>query len=152
MPLAFENSLFFCFIFHNLFLSLFQLLCRLFSDRDRFQLGTLSHSLNSKATGYQELSDWPAVAPDPSVRNVEVSEPVRTLPSSVLLLSARLKTFYHACKHNVTFLCSGVRYIVFLCHGWLSCNTWLFICQKINQLLKNGINWNLISDMWQPWS
>ncbi|XP_051906538.1 AP-3 complex subunit beta-1 isoform X2 [Hippocampus zosterae] len=48
-----------------------------FKDRDRFQLGTLSHSLNSKATGYQELSDWPAVAPDQSVRNVEVIEPVK---------------------------------------------------------------------------
>lgn len=46
-------------------------------DRDRFQLGTLSHSLNTKATGYQELSDWPDVAPDQSVRNVEVIEPVR---------------------------------------------------------------------------
>lgn len=48
-----------------------------FKDRDRFQLGTLSHSLNVKTTGYQELSDWPAVAPDPSVRNVEVIEPVQ---------------------------------------------------------------------------
>ncbi|XP_008421635.1 AP-3 complex subunit beta-1 isoform X2 [Poecilia reticulata] len=46
-------------------------------DRDRFQLGTLSHSLNIKTTGYQELSDWPAAAPDPSVRNVEVIEPVQ---------------------------------------------------------------------------
>uniref|UniRef100_A0A3Q3W448 Clathrin/coatomer adaptor adaptin-like N-terminal domain-containing protein n=1 Tax=Mola mola TaxID=94237 RepID=A0A3Q3W448_MOLML len=45
--------------------------------RDRFQLGTLSHSLNTKATGYQELSDWPTVAPDQSVRNVEVIEPVK---------------------------------------------------------------------------
>uniref|UniRef100_A0A4W6DSW4 Clathrin/coatomer adaptor adaptin-like N-terminal domain-containing protein n=1 Tax=Lates calcarifer TaxID=8187 RepID=A0A4W6DSW4_LATCA len=53
-----------------------------FKDRDRYQLGTLSHSLNIKATGYQELSDWPAVAPDQSVRNVEVIEPVRNLPSS----------------------------------------------------------------------
>uniref|UniRef100_A0A671V622 AP-3 complex subunit beta n=1 Tax=Sparus aurata TaxID=8175 RepID=A0A671V622_SPAAU len=49
-----------------------------FKDRDRFQLGTLSHSLNVKAAGYQELSDWPAVAPDQSVRNVEVIEPVRS--------------------------------------------------------------------------
>uniref|UniRef100_A0A3P9Q1T4 AP-3 complex subunit beta n=1 Tax=Poecilia reticulata TaxID=8081 RepID=A0A3P9Q1T4_POERE len=48
-----------------------------FKDRDRFQLGTLSHSLNIKTTGYQELSDWPAAAPDPSVRNVEVIEPVQ---------------------------------------------------------------------------
>ncbi len=49
----------------------------IFSDRDRFQLGTLSHSLNSQANGYLELSDWPAVAPDQSVRTVEVVEPVR---------------------------------------------------------------------------
>ncbi|KAM9735455.1 AP-3 complex subunit beta-1 isoform 2-T2 [Menidia menidia] len=48
-----------------------------FKDRDRYQLGTLSHSLNTKAAGYQELSDWPAVAPDQSVRNVEVIEPVK---------------------------------------------------------------------------
>lgn len=55
--------------------------CVYFSDRDRFQLGTLSHSLNIKATGYQELSDWPDVAPDQSVRNVEVIEQVRKLTS-----------------------------------------------------------------------
>ncbi|XP_030624736.1 AP-3 complex subunit beta-1 isoform X2 [Chanos chanos] len=48
-----------------------------FKDRDRFQLGTLSHTLNVKATGYLELSDWPEVAPDQSVRNVEVVEPVK---------------------------------------------------------------------------
>ncbi|KAF3701773.1 AP-3 complex subunit beta-1 [Channa argus] len=54
-----------------------------FKDRDRYQLGTLSHSINSKATGYHELSDWPAVAPDPSVRNVEVIEPVKEWPQSL---------------------------------------------------------------------
>ncbi|XP_060791705.1 AP-3 complex subunit beta-1 isoform X2 [Neoarius graeffei] len=54
-----------------------------FKDRDRFQLGTLSHTLNSKATGYLELSDWPAVAPDQSVRNVEVLEPVGEWAPSV---------------------------------------------------------------------
>ncbi|XP_019495543.1 PREDICTED: AP-3 complex subunit beta-2 [Hipposideros armiger] len=43
-------------------------------DRDHFQLGSLSHLLNAKATGYQELPDWPEEAPDPSVRNVEVPE------------------------------------------------------------------------------
>uniref|UniRef100_A0A672HMW0 AP-3 complex subunit beta n=1 Tax=Salarias fasciatus TaxID=181472 RepID=A0A672HMW0_SALFA len=51
-----------------------------FKDRDRFQLGTLSHSLNIKASGYQELCDWPAVAPDQSVRNVEVIEPIVVNP------------------------------------------------------------------------
>ncbi|XP_062867154.1 AP-3 complex subunit beta-1 isoform X1 [Trichomycterus rosablanca] len=48
-----------------------------FKDRDRFQLGTLSHTLNSKAVGYLELSDWPTVAPDQSVRNVEDMESVK---------------------------------------------------------------------------
>ncbi|XP_066448543.1 AP-3 complex subunit beta-2 isoform X7 [Eleutherodactylus coqui] len=45
-----------------------------FKDRDHFQLGSLSHLLNAKAVGYQELPDWPEDAPDPSVRNVEVPE------------------------------------------------------------------------------
>uniref|UniRef100_A0A6Q2X4K1 AP-3 complex subunit beta n=1 Tax=Esox lucius TaxID=8010 RepID=A0A6Q2X4K1_ESOLU len=52
-----------------------------YKDRDRYQLGTLSHTINTKASGYLELSDWPAVAPDQSVRNVEVIEPVRIHPS-----------------------------------------------------------------------
>uniref|UniRef100_A0A8C6X3Y0 AP-3 complex subunit beta n=1 Tax=Naja naja TaxID=35670 RepID=A0A8C6X3Y0_NAJNA len=42
-----------------------------FKDREHFQLGTLSHTLNMKASGYLELSNWPEIAPDPSVRNVE---------------------------------------------------------------------------------
>ncbi|KAI9546526.1 AP-3 complex subunit beta-2 [Dissostichus eleginoides] len=45
-----------------------------FKDRDHFQLGSLSHLLNAKAGGYQELPDWPEAAPDPCVRNVEVPE------------------------------------------------------------------------------
>ncbi len=47
-----------------------------FADRDHFQLGSLSHLLNAKAGGYQELPDWPESAPDPSVRNVEVKDSV----------------------------------------------------------------------------
>ncbi|XP_030281243.1 AP-3 complex subunit beta-2 isoform X8 [Sparus aurata] len=47
-----------------------------FKDRDHFQLGSLSHLLNAKAGGYQELPDWPEAAPDPSVRNVEVKDSV----------------------------------------------------------------------------
>lgn len=50
-----------------------------FVDRDHFQLGSLSHLLNAKAGGYQELPDWPEAAPDPSVRNVEVKESVRAV-------------------------------------------------------------------------
>uniref|UniRef100_H9GIM9 AP-3 complex subunit beta n=1 Tax=Anolis carolinensis TaxID=28377 RepID=H9GIM9_ANOCA len=46
-----------------------------FKEREHFQLGSLSHLLNAKAVGYQELPDWPSEAPDPSVRNVEVLVP-----------------------------------------------------------------------------
>uniref|UniRef100_A0A672PS90 AP-3 complex subunit beta n=1 Tax=Sinocyclocheilus grahami TaxID=75366 RepID=A0A672PS90_SINGR len=55
-----------------------------FKDRDRFQLGTLSHTLNSQSNGYLELSDWPAVAPDQSVRIVEVVEPVKEAGAPLL--------------------------------------------------------------------
>uniref|UniRef100_A0AC34FWI8 AP-3 complex subunit beta C-terminal domain-containing protein n=1 Tax=Panagrolaimus sp. ES5 TaxID=591445 RepID=A0AC34FWI8_9BILA len=39
-----------------------------YSDRENFQLGTLSHLLNQKCSGYTELPDFPEVAPDPTVR------------------------------------------------------------------------------------
>uniref|UniRef100_A0A669Q8W3 Adaptor related protein complex 3 subunit beta 1 n=1 Tax=Phasianus colchicus TaxID=9054 RepID=A0A669Q8W3_PHACC len=57
-----------------------------FKDRDHFQLGTLSHTLNSRATGYLELSDWPEVAPDPAVRNVEVAESVSSNSNHFMIL------------------------------------------------------------------
>uniref|UniRef100_W5NCX5 AP-3 complex subunit beta n=1 Tax=Lepisosteus oculatus TaxID=7918 RepID=W5NCX5_LEPOC len=52
-----------------------------FKDRDHFQLGSLSHLLNAKAVGYQELPEWPEAAPDPSVRNVEVPVCTAKCPS-----------------------------------------------------------------------
>jgi len=42
-----------------------------FNDREIYQLGSMSHYLNSRAPGYQDLPDYPESAPDPSVRNVE---------------------------------------------------------------------------------
>ena len=42
-----------------------------FKDREIYQLGSMSHYLNSRAPDYQDLPDYPDVAPDPSVRNVE---------------------------------------------------------------------------------
>ncbi|XP_053740599.1 AP-3 complex subunit beta-2 isoform X3 [Synchiropus splendidus] len=59
-----------------------------FKDRDHFQLGSLSHLLNAKAGGYQELPNWPEAAPDPSVRNVEVKESVFTLLERVTTLTS----------------------------------------------------------------
>uniref|UniRef100_A0AAQ4RS08 AP-3 complex subunit beta n=1 Tax=Gasterosteus aculeatus aculeatus TaxID=481459 RepID=A0AAQ4RS08_GASAC len=57
-----------------------------FKDRDHFQLGSLSHLLNAKAGGYQELPDWPEAAPDPSVRNVETEEVMTTGEGRISLL------------------------------------------------------------------
>lgn len=42
-----------------------------FKDRIHWQLGSLSHAINSEVVGYTPLSDFPSEAPDPSVRDVE---------------------------------------------------------------------------------
>lgn len=52
------------------------------SDRDQFQLGTLSHIMNTKATGYQELPEWPETAPDTTLRNIEVPSVWETIEPS----------------------------------------------------------------------
>ncbi|KAJ8417941.1 hypothetical protein AAFF_G00227840 [Aldrovandia affinis] len=57
-----------------------------YTDRDHFQLGSLSHLVNSKAEGYLELPDWPDAAPDPSVRNVELEEVISTSEGRIGLL------------------------------------------------------------------
>lgn len=43
-----------------------------YQGREQFQLGSLSHYLNIRATGYHDLPMFPELAPDSSVRNVEV--------------------------------------------------------------------------------
>lgn len=40
--------------------------------REQYQLGSLSHLLNIRANGYRDLPSFPAVAPDPTLRNIEV--------------------------------------------------------------------------------
>ena len=47
------------------------------SDRDQFQLGSLSHYINARAAGYRELPSFPTEAPDPTVRNSVVPLPER---------------------------------------------------------------------------
>ncbi|KAJ3036661.1 AP-3 complex subunit beta-1 [Rhizophlyctis rosea] len=44
------------------------------SGRDRFTIGTLSHTLNQPIIGYEDLPSWPTEKPDPSVRHVEEIE------------------------------------------------------------------------------
>ncbi|XP_048829268.1 LOW QUALITY PROTEIN: AP-3 complex subunit beta-2-like [Brienomyrus brachyistius] len=57
-----------------------------FKDRDQYQLGSLSHLLNTKAFGYQELPEWPEEAPDPTVRNVELEETISNTEGRIGLL------------------------------------------------------------------
>ncbi|XP_065345192.1 AP-3 complex subunit beta-2 [Cloeon dipterum] len=47
-----------------------------FKDREQFQLGSLSHYINTKANGYQELPPFPLEAPDPKARDVETEPQV----------------------------------------------------------------------------
>ena len=42
-----------------------------FMNRQSYQLGSMSHYLNSRVSGYHDLPDFPEVSPDPEVRNVE---------------------------------------------------------------------------------
>ncbi|XP_059480112.1 AP-3 complex subunit beta-2 isoform X2 [Neocloeon triangulifer] len=44
-----------------------------FKDREQFQLGSLSHYINTKTNGYQELPSFPLEAPDPKARDVETA-------------------------------------------------------------------------------
>jgi len=46
-----------------------------FENRHEYQLGSLSHYINARAMGYQDLPEYPEEAPDPSVRNVEPPKP-----------------------------------------------------------------------------
>lgn len=50
-------------------------------NREQFQLGSLSHYINMRATGYHDLPGFPEVAPDQSVRFV-APEPLSTNDSS----------------------------------------------------------------------
>ncbi|XP_037079170.1 AP-3 complex subunit beta-2-like [Pollicipes pollicipes] len=63
-----------------------------FKDRDQFQLGSLSHYINARASGYRDLPDFPAEAPDPSVRNSVV--PLPEPPPEPARLPARQRGFY----------------------------------------------------------
>ncbi len=45
-----------------------------YSGRETYQLGSMSHYLNMRVNGYLPLPDFPATAPDNSVRNVESAD------------------------------------------------------------------------------
>ncbi|PFX34388.1 AP-3 complex subunit beta-2 [Stylophora pistillata] len=62
-------------------------------NRQGFQVGSLSHMMNLKANGYQELPHFPEIAPDPSVRNVEI-EAVWGISSKKKTGKAKKSSFY----------------------------------------------------------
>ncbi|RNA11859.1 AP-3 complex subunit beta-2 [Brachionus plicatilis] len=63
-----------------------------YKDSDHFQLGTLSHAIGARVNGYTELPEFPAEAPDPSVRNIEV--PVAEKAVHVAKLRKKSDKFY----------------------------------------------------------
>lgn len=74
-----------------------------YHGREQYQLGSLSHYLNMKANGYNDIPPFPEVAPDSSVRHVEESpveipstdEPVRmTTKQSKGVAKGKTKSFY----------------------------------------------------------
>ncbi|XP_063970298.1 AP-3 complex subunit beta-2-like isoform X3 [Lytechinus pictus] len=73
-----------------------------FKDRDQFQLGSLSHMINSKAVGYIELPDFPEEAPDPSVRVVEEVLPWTSEKEkrSMSKKKSKAKSFYSSSEES----------------------------------------------------
>lgn len=66
-----------------------------FKDRDQYQLGSLTHYVNAKANGYHDLPEFPEVAPDPSVRNVEMPMPwIEPRTTKKKKMQQKKKSFY----------------------------------------------------------
>lgn len=63
-----------------------------FVDREEFQMGSLSHYINARAHGYQDLPAFPETPSDPSVRNV----PTEPSPKMVkkMTTGSKKKSFY----------------------------------------------------------
>lgn len=68
--------------------------------RENFQLGTMSHYLNMRVNRYQDLPDFPAHAPDSSVRNVESPGDVK---AEDIKIKAAQKTKNHHKKSAKSF-------------------------------------------------
>lgn len=66
-----------------------------YHGREKYQLGSLSHYMNMKANGYNNLPEFPEVAPDSGVRNVEgfMNETPQTK-------EIKKKTFYAESEKN----------------------------------------------------
>ena len=60
-------------------------------NRQSYQLGSMSHYLNAKVSGYHDLPEFPAAAPDPSVRNVEPPKAPNPWEKTVVANKAKKK-------------------------------------------------------------
>ncbi|GLH02271.1 AP-3 complex subunit beta [Gryllus bimaculatus] len=70
-----------------------------FKDREQFQLGSLSHYINARANGYHDLPDFPEVAPDNGVRDVEPT-PVYQEPRVKKPHVVKKRSFYSESEHS----------------------------------------------------
>lgn len=74
----------------------------LFIDREEYQMGSLSHYINCRAIGYQDLPQFPDSPTDSSVRCVVVPEeqekPVKQKTERIT--SNKKKTFYSDSEEN----------------------------------------------------
>ena len=59
-------------------------------ERDKFQLGTLSHAIAQRANGYAALPPFPARSTDADIRNPAVPAPVPTLTPTMSTTAARV--------------------------------------------------------------
>ena len=101
-------------------------------DRDQFQLATLSHLIDNKATGYQEIPEWPEEAPDPSVRNVEVTMPWLESKSKERKKAEKKKSFYSdEDSSSVGKLISTVILLIYRFFQSLIVGTSKVICEAI---------------------
>ena len=78
-----------------------QHICFCCLERDQYQLSTLSHVINARAQGYQELPDWPEEAPDASVRNVDVP---KDRPENVKAKAESRRKFYSSSDGNIALI------------------------------------------------
>ena len=65
---------------------------RSFVDREEFQMGSLSHYINARAHGYQDLPGFPETPSDPSVRNVPTEPSPKIVKKTIT--DSNKKSFY----------------------------------------------------------
>lgn len=82
----------------SIFFFFLTLLCR--EDREEYQMGSLSHYINCRAIGYQDLPQFPDFPTDSSVRCVAVPEEEQEKPAKpnkaerTAAANSKKKTFY----------------------------------------------------------